>query len=43
MFLGFFTYIGGESQIIGLGVALVGAACEFLGFFLAYLGYKAAI
>jgi len=43
MFLGFFTYIGGESQIIGLVVALFGAACEILAFFLAYLGYKAAI
>jgi hypothetical protein len=43
MFLGFFMYLGGESEVISVGVMLSGAACEFLGFFLAYLAYKAAI
>ncbi len=42
MFLGFFMYIGGESRTISIGVMLAGALCEFLGFFLAYLAYKAA-
>jgi hypothetical protein len=42
MFLGFFAYIGGEYRIISLGAIVVGVACEFLGFFLAYLGYKSA-
>jgi len=43
MFLGFFMYIGGESEIISVVVLLSGATFEFLGFFLAYLAYKAAI
>ena len=43
MFLGFFMYIGGGSEIISVGILLSGAACEFLGFFLAYLAYKTAI
>jgi hypothetical protein len=42
MFLGFFMYLGGESDAISIGVVLSGAACEFLGFFLAYLAYKAS-
>ena len=43
MFLGFFLYIGGESEMISVGVVLVGTVCVFLGFFFAYLSYKAAI
>lgn len=43
MFLGLFMYISGESTIIGVGVMVSGAVCEFLGFFLAYLAYKTAI
>jgi hypothetical protein len=43
MFLGFFLYIGGESEIISVGVVLVGAACVFLGFLFAHLAYRAAI
>jgi len=43
MFLGFFLYIGGESEMISIGIVAAGAACTFLGFFSAYLAYKAAI
>ena len=43
MFLGFFLYIGGESEMISIGVVVAGAVCAFLGFFFAYLAYKAAI
>jgi hypothetical protein len=40
MFLGFFLYIGGDSETVSVGVMLVGAACAFLGFVLAYLAYR---
>jgi len=43
MFLGFFMYLGGRSELVSIGIMLSGAACEFLGFFLAYLAYKTAI
>lgn len=43
MFLGFFMYLGGESEVMSVVVMLSGATCEFLGFFLAYLAYKASI
>jgi hypothetical protein len=43
MFVGFFMYVGGESEIISVGVMLAGAVCESLGFLLAYLAYKTAI
>jgi hypothetical protein len=43
MFLGFFMYVSGESEIISVGVVLVGVVCEFLGFFLAYVANKTAI
>ncbi|HVB95213.1 MAG TPA: hypothetical protein VND41_01250 [Nitrososphaerales archaeon] len=43
MFLGFFMYLGGKSEVISVGVMISGAACEFLGFLLAYLAYKASI
>jgi hypothetical protein len=43
MFLGFFMYLGGGSQIISVGIALAGISCELLGFLLAYRGYKTAI
>lgn len=43
MFLGFFMYLGGKPEIISGGIMVSGAACEFLGFFLAYLAYKTAI
>jgi hypothetical protein len=43
MFLGFFMYLGGDHEIISVVAMLSGAVCEFLGFFLAYLAYKAAI
>jgi hypothetical protein len=43
MFLGFFMYLGGKPEIISVGIMLSGAACEFLGFFFAYLAYKTAI
>lgn len=43
MFLGFFLYLGGRSEIVSVGIMLSGAACEFLGFFLAYRAYKTAI
>jgi hypothetical protein len=39
MFLGFFMYLRGESEVTSVGVILFGAACEFLGFFLAYFAY----
>lgn len=42
LFLGFFLYIGGESEMISVGVMVAGAICVFLGFFLAYLAYRAA-
>ena len=43
MFLGFFMYLGGESQIISVALMLAGAICEFLGFLLAYLAYRTSI
>jgi len=43
MFLGFFMYLGGKSETISVGIMLSGAACEFLGFFLAYLAHKTAV
>jgi hypothetical protein len=43
MFLGFFMYIGGWSQVPSLGVMFAGVVCEILGFFLAYLGYKSGM
>lgn len=43
MFLGFFLYIGGEPEMISIGVVVAGAVCVFLGFFFAYLAYKTAI
>jgi len=43
MFLGFFLFIGDKPQIISITVMLAGVACEFLGFFSAYIAYKGAI
>jgi len=43
MFLGFFLYIGGESEMVSVGLMLVGTVSAILGFFLGYLAYKAAI
>ncbi len=43
MILGFFIYIGGNSQVVGVGVVLAGVVFELLGFLLAYLEYKASV
>lgn len=43
MILGFFVYIGGNSQAVGVGVMLAGVVFELLGFLLAYLEYKVSV
>lgn len=38
MFAGFFLYIGGKPESVGVAIALTGVFCESFGFLLAYLG-----